>query len=104
MCRCPLASASTRERDSAANGSSARLRAPCSHQMSRPDPAAARACSMASTGVAPTPALISRTGAAPGRRVKVPRGAATSSRSPARTRVCRNRLATPCGSRLTLMR
>ena len=34
----------------------------------------------------------------------MPRGAAASSRSPARTRVCRNWLPAPCGSRLTLMR
>ena len=66
MCRCALGSAASRARDSAANGSSARRRAPCSHQMSRVDRAAASACSMASTGVAPTPALIGpRTGACP---------------------------------------
>jgi hypothetical protein len=45
--------------------------------------------SMARTGVAPMPALISRTGAR--RRVEdeVPRGAAISSWSPTRRRVCR---------------
>jgi hypothetical protein len=59
---------------------------------------------MARTGVAPTPALISRTGVSPGRRMKVPRGAATSSRSPARTRVCMNWLPAPCGSSLTVIR
>jgi hypothetical protein len=89
---------------SAANGSSARLRAPCSHHTSRPEPASASAFSIASTGVAPTPALISSTGAAPGRTMKVPRGAATASWSPGRTWSCTNWLAAPCCSRFTLIR
>ena len=59
---------------------------------------------MASTGVAPTPALISRTGESPGWRTNVPRGAAASSRSPGWTRACTNWLPAPCASRLTLMR
>jgi hypothetical protein len=59
---------------------------------------------MAITGVAPTPALISKTGLFPGWSTKVPRGAAASSRSPGRTRAWTNWLPAPCVSRLTLMR
>ena len=59
---------------------------------------------MASTGVAPTPALISATGRSPGRSTKEPRGAPASTTSPTRSAVCRYPLAAPCGSRLTLMR
>ena len=59
---------------------------------------------MARTGVAPTPALISSTGSSPGWRMNVPRGAAASSRSPARTFACTYWLPAPCGSRLTLTR
>jgi hypothetical protein len=41
-----------------------RLRAPWSHQTGRLDFSAAKACSMAKTGVAPTPPLRSTTGVA----------------------------------------
>ena len=48
-------------RASAANGCSRPLRAPCSHQTSRGEASAASACSIASTGVAPIPALSKTT-------------------------------------------
>ncbi len=51
---------------------------------------------MASTGVASTPALISRTGGSPGCMARKPGGAATWSKSPARTRVGTNRFPVPC--------
>src|SRR5919201_1377358 len=46
---------------------------------------------MASTGVMPTPALISTSGrsGADGAMTKLPRGAATSNTSPTRARVCK---------------
>ena len=50
-------------RASAAKAWSRPLRAPCSHQISRSECSAASAWSMARTGVAPMPALISSTGA-----------------------------------------
>ena len=59
---------------------------------------------MASTGVTPTPADTSATGPDPGARVKVPRGAAASIVCPTATAVWMWRLATPSGSRLTLIR
>ena len=51
---------------SLANGCSARLRAPCSHHTCRVECSSASTWSIASTGVAPTPALISTTGRSPG--------------------------------------
>ena len=50
-------------RASAAKECSRLLRAPCSHQISRSECSCASAWSMARTGVAPMPALISSTGA-----------------------------------------
>jgi hypothetical protein len=75
-----------------------------SHQISRPDLAVASPCSLASTGVAPTLALISRTGVSPTRRMNVPRGAAASTMPPGRSLAWMNWLTSPCGPRLTLMR
>src|SRR5277367_6928515 len=49
-------------------------------------PAAASACSIARTGVAPIPALSSTIGRSPGCRTKSPRGELTSRRSPTRIR------------------
>ena len=49
----------------------------------RDDASAANAWSIASTGVAPMPALSNTTEASPGRSVKLPRAALVSTRSPA---------------------
>ena len=76
-------------RASAAKEWSRLLRAPWSHQISRTACSVASAWSMARTGVAPMPALISSTGALVLSRMKVPRGAAISSSAPTRRRVCR---------------
>ena len=59
---------------------------------------------MDSTGVTPMPAEISSTGPVPSSRVNSPRGAATSSSAPGSRCWCSQPLATPCGSRLTLIR
>ena len=59
---------------------------------------------MASTGVTPTPADTSATGSAPGASVKVPRGAAASIVCPGAAVAWRWPLATPSGSRLTVIR
>src|SRR5438045_3662253 len=61
---------------------SLRQRAPYSHQISLDDLSSASAWSIASTGVAPIPALIRTTGSSPERRVKLPRAALAYSRSP----------------------
>jgi hypothetical protein len=53
------------------------------HQTSRRDAAEDSECNMASTGVAPMPALSKTTGPSPDRRIKPPRGALTSKLSPA---------------------
>ena len=62
MWTCASGSSGSRSRASWANACSARLRAPCSHQTSRAGALAARAWSMASTGVTPMPAETSTTG------------------------------------------
>ena len=74
---------------SATKACSSRLRAPCSHHNGRSLRSPARACSIARTGVAPTPALIRTTGPAPARSTKSPRGAAVSITSPTLTWSCR---------------
>jgi len=56
------------------------------------------------TGVAPIPALKKNTGPSLCRSVNVPRAAAISRVSRPLTWECRKLLATPLGSRLTLMR
>jgi hypothetical protein len=70
-----------RARVSAANGCSPPLRAPYIYQTSLDEAPAASAWSMASTGVAPTPALSRTTGPSPPLKVKPPRGALASSTS-----------------------
>src|SRR6516165_9062130 len=67
-----------RVRVSAANGCSSLLRAPYIHQTSLDEAPAANAWSIASTGVAPMPALSKMTGPSPGLSVKLPRGALAS--------------------------
>ena len=76
------ARATTRCRASRAKAWLSRFFAPWSHQTSRWDAAAASEHSMASTGVAPIPALSSTTGPSPPRRTKPPRGALVSRTSP----------------------
>ena len=69
--------------------------------------AALSACSIASTGVTPTPALTSATGRDDVRRssrTNRPRGAATSIRSPTSISSRTTRPAAPRGSTFTLMR
>ena len=87
-----------------AKGWSAGRLAGVDHQTARELRVAARACSIASTGVAPTPADTSTTGVAASVSVKSPRGAAVFTVSPTRTCACSQRLTSPCSSRLTLMR
>ena len=99
----PRESCFSNERDSSANGCSTRLRAPLIHQISRCHLSAASVCSIAITGVAPTPALSRTTGLWLERRVKLPRGALTSNTSPSRVRLHRNELPIPFNSFLTLM-
>ena len=57
---------------------------------------ATAACSIASIGVTPTPALMSTTGVTSSASVNEPRGALTSTRLPARTFWYRKPLASPC--------
>ncbi|MGH3166067.1 MAG: hypothetical protein ACRDN0_09255, partial [Trebonia sp.] len=52
----------------------------------------------------PIPAAASSTGPAPSSKVNSPRGAATSSSSPAARRWLSQPLAAPCGSCFTLIR
>jgi hypothetical protein len=59
-----------------------RSRAPCIPQTSLGDALAANAWSIASTGVAPMPALSRTAGASPGRSVNAPRAALVSTTSP----------------------
>src|SRR6266568_4403963 len=58
-------------------------------QGSRAEAFATSACNIASTGVAPIPALRSTTGPSPDCKRKLPRGVLTSRRSPVRTRLPR---------------
>ena len=86
---------------SSAKACSDRFRAPCSHQMSRVERRSWSACTIASIGVTPTPALASTTGRSLSSRMNSPRGAPTSIWSPTRTSVRMYWPAAPCGSTLT---
>jgi hypothetical protein len=89
---------------SAAKGFSVPSRAPCSHQTSRADFAAANECSIDNTGVIPTPADNRTSGRLSSARKNVPRGAATSIRSSAFTCAWMYPLPRPWGSFFTLIR